>query len=260
MTTVGRRTRVGPKVVAGRRRADVVANRLGVALRDARRRAGMRQLDIARAAGISQTRVGELERGLGSGATIETWALAAAAAGEQFVAFLELAPGATPPRDIEHLRRQASLIELARRGGWAAMPEMALDRDAIRSRSADVVLIRLERREAILAEIWDWFDDVGASLRSLDGKRDALARRLEAAHPGARWSIRCLFVVRATRRNAALVSELRSLFRARFPSRSTEWLRSLATPDSRLPEGDGFLWSTAELELRASRLDQRRRA
>ena len=255
MTTVGRFSRAGPKVALGRRRAGAVATRLGVALRDARIAAGMRQLDVAAAAGISQSRVGELERGLGTGATIEVWALAAAAVGEKLVGFLEVAPGATPPRDIEHLRRQASLISFAEPGGWQALPELALDRGAIRSRSADLVLLRRARREAALAEIWDWFDDVGASLRSLDGKRDALARHLEAEAPGTEpWTIRCLFVVRQTRRNVRMVAELRPLFRARFPGRAKHWLRGLADPDHPLPPGDGFLWSTPTLQLRASRL------
>jgi hypothetical protein len=215
----------------------------------------MSQSQASDAAGLSQTRFSELERGHGANATLETWATAAAAVGEQLVGFLERAPGATPPRDIEHLRRQASLISFAEPGGWQALPELALDHGVIRSRSADVVLLRRARREAVLAEIWDWFDDVGASLRSLDGKRDALARYLEAEAPGTQpWTIRCLFVVRQTRRNVGVVAELRPLFWARFPGRAQQWLRSLADPGEPLPPGDGLVWSTSTLELRASRL------
>jgi transcriptional regulator with XRE-family HTH domain len=253
MTNVGKRRRSGAKVAVGRRRADVVATRLGVALRDARLTAGLRQLDVANDAGVSQPRVGELERGLGGGATIETWALAAGAVGEQLVAFLESAPGANPPRDIEHLRRQAALIDLAARGGWQALPELALDPGPLRSRSVDVALIRLDRREAILAEIWNWFDDVGASLRSLDAKRETLAAKLTGRHGGSPWAISCLFVVRRTRRNEQLVADLRPLFAARFPGSSTVWLAALRA-DRSLPPGDGLLWSTSSFRLQASRL------
>lgn len=253
MAKVCRRARAGPKVAAGRRRADAVATRLGVSLRDARRRAGLRQVDVAAAAGISQPRIGELERGLGAGASIETWALAAAALGEQLVAFFEHAPGATPPRDIEHLRRQASLIELSASGEWRPLPELALDAGVARSRSADVVLLRLERREAVLTEIWDWFDHVGASFRSLDSKRDGLATRLAREYPGE-WTVRCLFVVRRTRRNERLLGELRPLFFARFPGSGVEWLAALSMPARDLPSDDGLLWSTSTFGLQASRL------
>ena len=216
----------------------------------------MSQREAAARAGLSQARYSELERGLGMNASLETWALAAAAVGEQLVGFLERAPGATAPRDIEHVRRQAALIEFSEPGGWSAMPEFALDPGVIRSRSVDVVLLRLERREAILAEIWDWFDDVGASLRSLDGKREALAERLRREY-GGDWKVRCLFVVRKTRRNGALVAELRPLFAARFSGSSVAWLRSLADSKAGLPDADGLLWSTARHRLRVSRLGRR---
>ena len=256
MPPVSRSARAGSAVVAGRRRVDVVATRLGVGLRAARLAAGLRQQDVAIAAGISQTRVGDLERGRGAGASIETWALAIAAVGEQLVGFLERAPGATPPRDIEHLRRQSALIEAGRPGGWHGLPELAVDPGAIRSRSVDVALVRWERREAILAEIWDWFDDVGASLRSLDSKREALLERLRREHAGE-WTVRCLFVVRRTRRNEHLLAELRPLFAARFPGSSVAWLRALREGNASLPEQDGLLWSTSAYRLQASRLGTR---
>ena len=250
-----RASRATRQVMAGGRRATVVAARLGTALRDARLASGLRQIDLAKAAGISQARVSELERGLGASASLETWARAGAAVGEQLVGFLELAPGATPPRDIEHLRRQAALIDLARPGGWQALPELALDAGAPRSRSADVALVRWDRREAILAEIWNWFDDVGASLRSLDGKREALVVRLLRDEPhGREWRVRCLFVVRRTRRNERLVADLRPLFRARFPGSSRDWLHALSGGGSVLPGEDGLLWSNRALAMEASRL------
>jgi hypothetical protein len=201
--------------------------------------------------------VSELERGLGLGASIETWALAAAGVGEQLVAFLEHAPGATPPRDIEHLRRQAALIELASRGGWHALPELAIDPGAARSRSVDVALVRPGRREAVVAEIWDWFDDVGAGFRSLDGKKETVTLRLGRSKDGhlpEEWTVRCLYVVRRTRRNLHLLGELRPLFSARFPGSSPAWLQALGDPRVELPKADGLLWSTSTGALQASRL------
>jgi transcriptional regulator with XRE-family HTH domain len=255
MGNVGRTRRAGKQVVDGRRRAAVVAQRLGVALRDARQAAGMLQRDVAAAAGLSQPRLSELERGHGARASIETWACAASANGEQFVGFLELAAGATPPRDIEHLRRQSAVIDYAKPGGWQAMPEFAIDPGAIRSRSIDVVLLRRETHEAVLVEIWDWFDDVGAALRSLDGKRDAFSSRLSReGGVGKPWIIRCLFIVRRTRRNERLIHDLGPLFAARFRAPAPSWLRALGDPSMSMPAGDALLWSTAKLALQASRL------
>ncbi len=237
----------------------MVAARLGTALREARAIAGLKQAEVAARAGVSQSEISRLEHGEGQTASIETWACVAAAVGEQFVGFLELAPGASPPRDIEHLRRQSALIEMAAAGGWRALPEFAIDPGATRSRSIDVALIRPSAREAIAVEVWDWFDDVGASLRGLDAKVTALVRRLPADSAvdspgdGNSWRVEGLFVVRDTRRNRAIVAELRPLFAARFTGSSTAWLRALDSAAA-MPVGHGLLWSDPRRRLIASRL------
>lgn len=255
------RRRADPSTVAGRARARTVAGRLGVALREARKTAGLTQRRVALRAGVSQAQISRLELGEGQDASIETWACVAAAVGEQLVGFLELAPGATPPRDIEHLRRQSALIEIATAGGWTALPELAIDLGAIRSRSIDVALIRRARREAVAVEIWNWFDDVGASLRGLDAKVALLAARLRDEPVGSAgpdggsdgWQVRGLFVVRDTRRNRALAVELRPLFASRFTGSSAAWLRALSA-EAALPDGHGLLWSDRRGRLVASRL------
>jgi transcriptional regulator with XRE-family HTH domain len=214
----------------------------------------MTQAQTAFRAGVSQARISQLERGHGRGASLETWATVAAAVGEQIVGFLERAPGASLPRDIEHLRRQSALIEIARPGGWSSLPEFRLDQDARWSRSIDVALVRRATAEAVVVEIWNWFEDVGAALRGLDGKVAALRDQLD---PSVQWTVRGLFVVRDTRRNRQLVTELRPMFAARFPGNARVWLRALADPAQRLPEGHGLLWSDRTgTSLKASRLSR----
>ncbi len=255
------RRRASPTTKVGRLRARSVAERLGTALREARRGTGLTQAEVADRAGVSQGSVSLLERGRGELTSIETWACVGAAVGVQLVGFLELAPGATPPRDIEHLRRQSALIEIATAGGWTALPEFSIDPGAIRSRSIDVALVRRARREAVVVEIWNWFDDVGASLRGLDAKVTLLAARLRdesagGAEPHGRsdgWLVRGLFLVRDTQRNRALVAELRPLFASRFTGSSTAWLRALSAAAT-LPDGHGLLWSDRSGRLVASRL------
>jgi hypothetical protein len=241
-------------------RADVISTRLATALREARHIEDTSQQMAADRCGISQARWSELERGLGARATLETWAIAAASVGLQLASFLEGAPGASVPRDIEHARRQSALIEFAAKGGWRALPELPVDR-VIRSRSVDVALLRESRREAAPFEIWDWFDDVGASFRGLDSKRQLLIDRLEResgdslAEP---WRVAACFVVRDTARNRRLVDELRPLFVARFPGSSGAWLAALRDPDAPMPVEDGFLWSDRQGRLSGSHLGRSR--
>jgi transcriptional regulator with XRE-family HTH domain len=252
-----RARRAGQFELAGRRRSRVVAVRLGTALREARLAVGLEQSDVGIRSRLSQVHVSRLERGLGSGASLATWSRVAAAVGGQLVGFLEHAPGADRPRDLEHLKRQSALISIAAAGGWQAVPEFAVDPRSPRSRSIDVALVRRATGEAVVAEIWDWFDDVGAGFRGLDIKPAALTLRLAGAthHSGKPWTIRALYVVRNTRRNHGLVAELGPLFGARFRGSSSTWLRALTDAGQRLPSGDGLLWSDrAGTALRGSRL------
>src|SRR6266540_3655980 len=131
----------------GQMRSKELADRLGRGLREARVVARRLQRQVAAEAGISQPRCSDLERGLGAGATIETWALAAGAVGQRLVAFLETVPGAARPRDYEHIKRQQLIIGVAAGGGWRPMPEHPVDALALRSRSIDVFLTRAHSHE-----------------------------------------------------------------------------------------------------------------
>ncbi len=216
-----------------------MADRLGAAIRTARLRAGWTQRQLADRAGVSQGWLSEAERGLAPDATVETWASLGAALHLRLAAFFELAPGATPPRDVEHLRRQQVVIATGAPGGWAGRPETpAVTADGA-NRSIDVLLGRTfaGRVEIVVVEIVDLFADVGEDLRGLDRKVAAV----HGAHPDA--TVRGLLVVRATARNRALVSEFGRLLAARFPGGGRQWLDCLAVPGTPLPRADGLLWS-----------------
>src|SRR5262245_5847161 len=182
-----RMRRPGAHARRGRHRADSLANRLATGLREGRAVERATQQQAADRCGISQARWSDLERGHGERASLETWALAASAVGLQLAAFMEGAPGADRPRDMEHAIRQSGLIEFAAPGGWRALPELTLE-PAIRSRSIDVALVRDARREAVAVEIWDWFDDVGGAFRGLDAKKLLLRERLDREHGSDRES------------------------------------------------------------------------
>ena len=198
-----------------------------------------------------------MERGWAAGASLETWACAAVAVGERLAAFLEHQPGASRPRDYEHLRRQQLIVDVATRGGWRAMPEQPIDADRLRSRSIDVFLERPSRREAAVTEIWDYFDDVGSSIRSFEDKLAALRRHFDVGADLARAPVAVggLFVVRGTRRNRALVREFSSIFQARFPGSSVGWLAALTDPAAPIPNRPALIWTDVRGErLAAARL------
>ncbi|MBM4409407.1 MAG: helix-turn-helix transcriptional regulator, partial [Chloroflexi bacterium] len=173
------RRRAAPARTRGRRRASQLADRLGAAIRAARLRAGWTQRQLGERAGVSQGWLSEAERGLAPDATVETWAALGAALYLQLAAFFELAPGATPPRDVEHLRRQQVVITTGAGGGWAGRPETAVVTADGANRSIDVLLERPAapasgHLEIVVVEIVDLFTDLGEDLRGLERKVEAV--------------------------------------------------------------------------------------
>ncbi len=232
------RRRDTPTLVAGRARARHLGARLGTALRDARSAAGLTQAQAAHRARLSQPRWSELERGEGSNAPLAVWTLAAGAIGEQLAAFLEHSPGSSLPRDIEHLRRQNAVIELARAGSWEARPEVPVEVGP-RGRVVDVLLARPRRREAAVVEVWDLLLDVGDAFRTFDQKLAAVSRNLSG------WRVTGCWVLRGTHRNRRLLRELGALMEARFPASGRSWIAALRDPEAPLPDSAGLLWTDA---------------
>ncbi len=234
----------------GRGRAGYLGMRLGTALRDRRQAAGMTQKQVGERIARTQQEVSRLERGRGTGSPISTWAAAGAVVGLQLTAFFEQAPGASQPRDLQHLRGQNLIVSFSAPGGWAGTPESLLADDGPRPRSIDVLLERAARREAAVMELWDLLLDGGAAMRGLEAKVLATRQRL-----GTAWRVEGMLVVRRTARNRALVREIGPLLAARYPARSTDWLRALRRPDVPMPHGAGFAWTdVAGRRLIAARL------
>lgn len=234
----------------GEDRARYLARRIGVAIREARRALGLRQIDVAARAGITQPHVSRIERGLEPHAGLATLAAVAAAVDVQLAAFIDARPGADLPRDVEHLRGQRLVITHGKRGRWVGEPEAIVSQDGLTPRSIDVLLTRPDRRECAVVEIWTLLADVGAAMRGLDGKVAVIRSRL-----GDDWRVAPLLVVRATHRNRRLVRDFAALFGARYPAPSRAWLRALGDPAAPMPHGGGFLWTTvAGDRLMAARL------
>lgn len=235
------RRRATAAVLGGRDRAMYLAKRIGTALRECRTALGMTQAQAAARAGLSQPFWSRLERGAAARVSIETLACCGAAVGAELAAFLQAAPGASLPRDIEHLRRQQLVIALARQGGWTARPERPIDPLARRSRSIDVELERATRRKIAVVEVIDLLADGGDAMRGLADKVAAVRR--EAPNG---WTVAGLLVLRATARNRQTVRDLADLFAARFSGSSSPWLAALGDSARPMPATDGLVWSSVD--------------
>lgn len=222
--------------------------RAGRALKDARLRSGQTQAQASARAGIDQTWWSRLETGKAVNATPATWNRAGHAVGARINFYLSDTTATTQPRDAVHLRHQELLIRTAGPGGWQPKPEELIDRDARTSRAADVLLARTiaHPHEYCICEIWDWFDDVGNSLRDFSRRLDAVERYAIARMPPGddaplpRTS--GCWIVRATRRNKQLIHDHQHLFRARFPGAGHAWLNALTQPTTPIPTEPALLW------------------
>jgi transcriptional regulator with XRE-family HTH domain len=213
---------------------------------DGRRRMGLTQAVASARAGISQSEWSELERGK----TIATFPIvnrAAYAVGARLEAYLRETSAADAPRDAVHLRHQELIIRTGAIGGWRALPEELIDRDARTSRAADVLLTRRAIdgvTEYALWDVRDWVDDVGATVRDF-ARRLAAVERYAIGHMHGDEPLPrtggCL-VLRATRRNRELVSHHRHFFRARFPGSGRAWLASLVDVTQALPDSAALVW------------------
>ncbi len=235
--------------VAGRRRVTVLAARLGAALREARLAAHLSQLEVAARSGVSQPAISFLELGRGASTSLDRWASVFASLGLQLAVFAEGVSTADKPRDYEHLKRQRLIVIAAASGGWRPIVEAQVDRTLRPSRSIDVLLTRGTKLEAIVVEVWDWLDDLGAALRGIDRKVASLSTQLAARPGGAdEWHVGGLWVVRGTRRNRELAAEFRHLFASRFPASAAEWSRALTDPAVPMPRVAGMLWTDVKGE------------
>ena len=224
-------------------------------LRDARLRSGLTQAQAARRAGITQSTWSRLELAGDSHYTLATLDRAGAAVDAPLDAYFRRASAADRPRDAVHLRNQELIIATAKRGGWRALPEHPIDREVRNSRSADVLLQR--GLEYALADVWDWFDDVGAAERAWHRRLDAVERFALARMVGdqpAPTASGC-WVVRATLRNKELVHDHRNFFRSAFAGSPEAWLSTLTNQATPMPAEPALLWvNVAGDQLLPSRL------
>lgn len=218
---------------AARRNREQLA-RLGADVRSARKRRRLTQAALGGQAGLARPTVSAIERGFGGSHTLDTWQRLAVALGVPLRVELGRDPlGETA--DAGHLAVQELVLRLGRVAGNGRGFEVPT-RPGDPARSTDVGLRSDTRRLLILVECWNTIGGLGAAARATS-RKVAEADELAVVAGGERpFTVRGVWVVRATARNRALVARYPEVFAARFPASSARWVAALCTGAEPPPE------------------------
>jgi transcriptional regulator with XRE-family HTH domain len=205
-----------------------------------RRSRGLSEVQLGALVGLDRSRISQIERGLGAGASLAVW-VAVGRALERTLR-LEMARDAREaPADAGHLAVQELLLRLARPTGRTRFVELAT-RPSNPARSSDVVSRDDRARVIILQEAWNSIGDIGAGLRSSARKAaEAEAAAVLAGGDDGPFRIASCWVVRATTRNRTLIARYPEVFSAAFPGSSSAWVRALTTAEAP-PTEPGLVW------------------
>jgi transcriptional regulator with XRE-family HTH domain len=238
--------------VSGHREAAAIAATLGGHVRRARRARRMSQRALAARVGLSGARLSEIERGLGTRASLETWIAIGVALGRPLAVTLSrpLQPTDADDRAAGHLRIQEHVLRLARatdRAGTFELPTRPDDP----WRSADLGIRDDRHATRILVECWNTIGDLGAAVRATNRK---------LAEAAATWPddrIASVWVVAATAANRAILARYPHVIDAIFTASSRAWVHALdhgaAAPP---PDRPGLVW----FDSATARLREHRRA
>ena len=180
-----------------------------------------------------------MERGDGGSLSVNSWQQLATALELSFDMTLGRDPNEEPV-DAGHLAIQELVLRLGRLTGRRRTFELPT-KPSDPSLSTDVGLTDDANRRLLQVECVNTFGNINAAIRSSDRKRaEAEAHAIAIGH-GQPYEVHQVWVVRATRRNRALLARYPELFATRFPGSSKAWVRALTT-GSAPPEQPGIVW------------------
>lgn len=232
-----------------------IALALGEAVRAGRKRLGITQAALAVRVEVDQSRISQIERGLGRGVPLELWVAFGVVLGRPLAISFTRPLGETrEPADAGHLAMQERLLELARATGRRGTFELPT-RPADPARSIDVCVRDPRHRVLMVQEAWNTFGDLGAAVRSTI-RKTAEAHDLAATFDdGPPFRVATVWILRPSGPNRALVGQYPQIFSAAFPGSSRAWVQSLTT-GAAPPRETGLVW----LDPTTGRISEWRRA
>jgi transcriptional regulator with XRE-family HTH domain len=215
----------------------VDAARLGSALRTIRLRLGLRQVDVARRAGLSQTIVSRVERGMAASVRVSTMLTVA----EALEASVDLGlrwRGGELSRVLNagHAAMHEAAAQLFRgHPAWVLAPEVTFsiygERGAI-----DLLAFHPESRTLLVVELKTQLVDVQGLIGAVDRYR-RLAPRVAASREWQPVATGALVLMRDTSTNRRAVAAHATVLRASFPydgRAMSRWLKHPSGPFSGL--------------------------
>jgi transcriptional regulator with XRE-family HTH domain len=213
--------------------------RMGGDLCRSRKRRRMTQQRLGDLVDVSRSAVSAIECGRGGGHTLDTWQRLGVAVDRPLRIQFERDPK-EEPADAGHLAIQELVLRTAKAVGIRGTVELAT-RPSNPGLSADLALRMEPHRRIALVECWNTFGDIGAAVRSTDRKRADLHSHDLAVRGETAYEVTGCWVVRASRRNRALIGRYPELFAARFPGSSYGWVRALMEGTAP-PDETGLIW------------------
>lgn len=208
--------------------------RVGRLLRALRRRRGLRQADVARAAGLSQQSVSLVERGHLATLSLRTIRSMFGALDARFEGLVTWRGGEVDRvLDERHARLVGAIAERLRQHGWDVHVEVTFSVYGDRG-SIDILAVRPRERLALVVEAKSEIASIDETIRRLDVK-DRLASLIVTERLDWKPVVvsRLLAVAddQTARRRVALHG---ATLMAAFPTRGTAVRRWLASPSGRL--------------------------
>jgi transcriptional regulator with XRE-family HTH domain len=227
--------------VDGTIEAASIASSLGGDLRTTARRRRLTQAEVGRRVGLSGPRIGEIQRGMGASASLETWVKLGKAVGRPLAVSFSRDIDAHEAHDAGHLAAQELVLGFARRHGRRADFELPT-RPSDPTRSIDVALLDDAARVLIVVEIWNRLDDLGRAARATSRKAaEAEGPATIAARTGPPYRVAVCWLLVDTAANRRLVARYPEILQSRFPGSSFGWARCLCDclPP---PDQSGIAW------------------
>jgi transcriptional regulator with XRE-family HTH domain len=208
--------------------------RVGAALRAIRRRRGLRQLDVARLAGVDQTTISRIERGRLDSLAVRTLRAVFAVLDARYESGIWWRAG-----DLDRLldERHAALCSATAaaisRRGWDVHPEVSFSIYGERG-SIDILAYRQSDRALLVGEIKSELVSIEETLRRLDVKR-RLASQIARDRLGvAPALVGCVLVLPERGSSRAAIARHEAVMRAALPDRAAHVHAWLARPSMSL--------------------------